>query len=85
MNHKNIICLVTTHYSNVEGTFRRLRVKGIRWDKMEQIKTNPRELNQYIDYQLEDDKEKTAPKEAVQIAELLDVDNSFISLVKKYL
>ena len=85
MNHKNVICLVTTHFSNVEGTFQRLRVRGIRWDKMEQIKTNPRELNQYIDYQLEDDQEKTAPKEAVQIAELLDVDNSFISLVKKYL
>jgi len=85
MNHKNIICLVTTHYSNVEGTFRRLRVKGIRWDKVEQIKTNPRDLNKYIDYQLEDDKEKTAPKEAIQIAELLDIDNSFISLVKKYL
>jgi DNA mismatch repair ATPase MutS len=85
MNHRKSICLVTTHYSNVEGTFRRLRVKGIQWDKIEHIKTNPRELNRFIDYQLEDCNEKTAPEEAVRIAEILAIDNAFISLVKKYL
>jgi len=85
MNYRNSICLVTTHYSNIEGEFRRLRVKGIQWDKLEQIKSNPRELNKYIDYQLEDDNEKTAPKEAVKIAEILAIDDAFISLVKKYL
>jgi len=85
MNHRKSICLVTTHYSNVEGEFRRLRVKGIQWDKMEHIKTNPHELNKYIDYQLEDCNEKTAPEEAVKIAEILAIDDAFISLVKKSL
>ena len=85
MNHRQIICLVTTHYSNVEGNFRRLRVKGIQWDKIEHIKTHPQELNQYIDYQLEDCNEKTAPEEAVKIAEILAIDEAFISLVKKCL
>jgi len=84
MNHKKVICLVTTHY-NVEGNFRRLRVKGIQWDKLEHIKTNPHELNKYIDYQLEDCNEKTAPEEAVKVAEILAIDDAFISLVKKYL
>jgi DNA mismatch repair ATPase MutS len=83
MNHKKTLCLVTTHYSNVEGNFRRLRVKGIQWDKMEHIKTNSKELNKYIDYQLEDCNEKTAPEEAVKIAETLAIDDTFISLVKK--
>jgi len=85
MNHKQVICLVTTHYSNVEGKFRRLRVKGIQWDKMEQIKAHPQKMNEYIDYQLEDCNEKTAPEEAVKIAEILAVDDMFISLTKKYL
>jgi DNA mismatch repair ATPase MutS len=85
MNHKKAICLVTTHYSNVEGNFRRLRVKGIQWDKIEHIKMHPQELNRYIDYQLENCNEKTAPEEAVKIAEILAVDEPFISLVKKYL
>jgi len=85
MNHKKTICLVTTHYSNVAGDFRRLRVKGIQWDKIEHIKTHPQELNKYIDYQLEDCNEKTAPEEAVKIAEILAIDKAFISLVKSYL
>jgi len=85
MNCKNIICLVTTHYSNVAGNFRRLRVKGIQWNKVEHIKTNPQELNKYIDYQLEDCNENTAPEEAVKIAEILAIDDAFISLVKRYL
>jgi DNA mismatch repair ATPase MutS len=85
MNDKQTICLVTTHYSNLFGNFRRLRVKGIQWNKLEYIKTNPQELNNYIDYQLEDCKEKTAPEEAVKIAETLAIDEPFISLVKKYL
>jgi len=85
MNHKKTICLVTTHYSNVEGQFRRLRVKGIQWDMLEHIKTNPRELNKYIDYQLEDCDKKTAPVEAVKIAEIIAIDDAFISLVKRYL
>ncbi|MDR2972805.1 MAG: hypothetical protein LBU83_12915 [Bacteroidales bacterium] len=79
------ICLVTTHYSNVKGIFRRLRVRGIQWDKLEHIKTNPHKLNNFIDYQLEDCNEKTAPQEAVKISEILSIDETFISLVKKYL
>jgi DNA mismatch repair ATPase MutS len=85
MNRSKTICMVTTHYSNVEGKFRRLRVKGIQWDKIEHIKTNPKELNKYIDYQLEDCNEKTAPEEAVKVAEILAIDEAFISLAKKYL
>jgi len=85
MSSKKTICLVTTHYSNVEGRFRRLRVKGIQWDKVESIKTNPQEMNRYIDYQLEEINEKTAPEEAVKIAELLGIDDAYISLVKNYL
>ncbi|MCL2246590.1 MAG: hypothetical protein FWC10_05695 [Lentimicrobiaceae bacterium] len=85
INHKKAICLVTTHYSNVAGNFRRLRVKGIEWDKIEHIKTHPHKLNKYIDYQLEDCNEQTAPEEAVKIAEILAIDEAFISLVKKYL
>jgi DNA mismatch repair ATPase MutS len=85
MNRKKTICLVTTHYSHVAGNFRRLRVRGIQWDKIEQINTHPYELNQYIDYQLEDCKDKNAPEEAVKIAEILAIDDTLISLAKKYL
>jgi DNA mismatch repair ATPase MutS len=85
MQQKPVICLVTSHYPDLAGKFRRLRVKGIQWNKLEHIKTNPQELNKFIDYQLEDCNEKTAPEEAVRIAEILAVDNAFISLVKNYL
>jgi len=85
MQQKPVICLVTSHYPGLAGKFRRLRVKGIQWSKLAHINTNPQELNKYIDYQLEDCNEKTAPEEAVKIAEILAVDNAFISLVKKYL
>jgi len=85
INSSKTICLVTTHFSNVEGNFRRLRVKGIRWDKVEHIKTNPHELNKFIDYQLEECEEKNAPEEAVKLAEILAIDEAFVSIVKKYL
>jgi len=85
VNCSKTICLVTTHYSHVKGDFRHLRVKGILWDKIENIKTNPHELNKYIDYQLENCDEKNAPEEAVKIAEILSIDDTFISLVKEYL
>jgi len=85
MNHKKTICLATTHYSNVVGDFRRLRVKGIQWDRIEQTEALPHELNKYIDYQLENCNEKTVPEEAVRIAEILAINDAFISLVKKHL
>jgi DNA mismatch repair ATPase MutS len=85
MKQHKTLCLVTTHYSNVAGNFRRLRVKGIQWDKFGNMSPQPQELSKYIDYQLEDCNEKTAPEEAVKIAEIIAIDDAFISLVKKYL
>lgn len=81
-NH-NSISLITTHFNNVaDENIRKLRIKGIRKDK---LKDNiiPENINDIIDYSLIEEKEEIVPEEALTIAKLLKVDNNLIQIIER--
>ena len=82
-NQNNISALITTHYSGIEVECRNLRVKGIKENAInEQVTIN--NINKYIDYSLEECDVNKAPQEAIRIAEMLGVNDVFISKIKQY-
>lgn len=75
----NVRAIITTHYSNINEELRRWRVKGFVEERLVQpLKVN--QLNQCIDYSLEEDSEDTVPHEAIRIARILGVDDELLEL-----
>ncbi|MCR4964636.1 MAG: DNA mismatch repair protein MutS [Bacteroidales bacterium] len=72
----SITAIVTTHYSGIHVTCRRLRVRGLKLDGKPTI--TARNIGNYMDYSLVETTDDEVPKEALTIAELLDVDADFI-------
>ncbi len=72
----NIRSLITTHYSDIDTNVRRLRVKGLKPNIKNVTIDN---INSFIDYSLVETTETEVPKEAIRIAEILDVDSEFLS------
>lgn len=75
--------LITTHYS-IHLPCRKLRVKGFI-----ELESNPKidskNINNYIDYSLEETTDNEVPHEAVKIAEIIGVDDDILERTKKYL
>lgn len=69
--------LITTHYGQLGGDCRRLRVRGFVED-MSDMPLNPRNINLFIDYSLTEDESGTVPHEALRIASLLGCDKELI-------
>lgn len=78
------VCLVTTHYSGIKSSCRRLRVKGLQIDGNNE-KITPQNINQFMDYALEESDQELVPHEAITIAEIFNVDEDFITLSKQFL
>lgn len=74
----NIRSLITTHYSNINTDVRRLRVKGLASSIKNVTIDN---INSFIDYSLIETTETEVPKEAIRIAEILNVDREFLELM----
>jgi DNA mismatch repair ATPase MutS len=74
--------LITTHYSGLGASCRRLRVKGFVED-MTDIPLTPQSINRFIDYSLTEDQSDNVPHEALRIAAILNCDSEMISLAKE--
>jgi len=76
LNDLSVRGVITTHYSGITGSCRRLRVKGL----LEHLagKVDKTNISSYIDYSLIHDDTGVAPHEALRIAELLNVDPELI-------
>jgi hypothetical protein len=74
--------LITTHYSGLGASCRRLRVKGFVED-MTDIPLTPQSFNRFIDYSLTEDQSDNVPHEALRIAAILNCDSEMISLAKE--
>lgn len=81
MTEHHIFSLVTTHYSGVASNCRRLQVSGLNL-KNENI--NIANINDYMDYSLNEVYDDNVPTEALKIAEILGVDAEFTSKALKY-
>ncbi len=76
------ITLITTHYSQLGASCRRLRVRGF-VENMSDLPLTPKNINHFIDYSLTEDTSDDVPQEALRIATILGCDEQLITLAKK--
>ena len=75
--------LITTHYGQLGGNCRKLRVRGFVED-MSDMPLNPRNINLFIDYSLTEDSSGEVPHEALRIASILGCDKELIDKASNY-
>ena len=76
--------MITTHYSQLGTSCRRLRVKGF-VENMDNIPLTPLSINRFIDYSLTEDQSDNVPHEALRIASILECDSEMIALANNAL
>ncbi len=81
LNENNVSSLITTHYA-IDIPCRKLRVKGFREKGNEKITS--KNINDYIDYSLEETHENEVPNEALHIAEIIGIDQELVGVMKNY-
>lgn len=79
----NIRSLVTTHYSGLNTSCRKLRVKGLMTDKITGD-INIKNINDYMDYSLVENNDDVVPMEALRIAAVLGIDKQLLEKADKY-
>ena len=83
LSEHKVNSLITTHYT-IDTLCRKLRVKGFRL-KDENVKIDIHNINNYIDYTLEESNEKEVPHEAIYIAEILGISDDLLDRIKSNL
>jgi len=83
LEHYQITSLISTHYGDLGLTCRKLRVSGFD-SKQAKGRLDPLMMNEYMNYSLIEEKGDSVPMEALHIAHLLGVDESFIRSAQKY-
>ena len=78
------VTLVTTHYSGLGNSCRRMRVKGFVED-MSDLPLNPQNINRFIDYSLQEDTSDEVPHEALRIASILGCDTALLDAARRHL
>ena len=84
MDSRDSVTLVTTHYSQLGLSCRRLRVKGF----VEELVDTPltaENINRFIDYSLVEDDSDEVPHEALRIAEMLSCHPDLVSSARQFL
>ena len=84
LKDSNIRSLITTHYSNIKGVFRRLNVKGLKVP-VGGANITAENITAYMDYSLEENTTGKAPVNAIQVAAMLGVDEELVSKAKEAL
>ncbi|MDD4596601.1 MAG: DNA mismatch repair protein MutS [Lentimicrobiaceae bacterium] len=79
----NVRSLITTHYSGLQTHCRKLRVKGLSFPRNSEPITVAN-INRYMDYSLMEHSHDEVPREALQIAQILDIDSELIRRAKHY-
>ena len=82
LNENQTRSLITTHYSNISCDCRRLNVKGLNVPEGKE-KITVKNINEYMDYSLEENTNGKVPLNAVQIAGMLNVDEEFLNRAKE--
>lgn len=69
--------LITTHYSNINVACRKLIVKGLQISNLNE-KVTFQNINNFMDYSLQEHTSDIVPHEALRIAAILDVDQELL-------
>lgn len=83
LGEEKVIALVTTHYSGIVVPCRRLRVKGLREEAI-QDKLAIENIGEYMDYTLVEDEGQETPHEAFRIARMLGVDTRLLEKAERF-
>ncbi len=75
--------LVTTHYSGIQSSCRKMRVKGLMTEKLNQ-KITTKNINDYMDYSLVENDSADVPMEALAIAKILEIDEDVLQQAAFY-
>lgn len=84
LSENKVRAVVTTHYGGIVAPCRKLRVKGFVGDKMAE-RVTLKNINEFIDYSLEEHGEDEVPHEAMRIAAWLGVDRELLGKAESYL
>ncbi len=84
MHAKPSVTMLTTHYSQLGVSCRRLRVRGF-VETLVDVPLSAQNINRFIDYSLVADDSDDVPHEALRIAEMLDCDPALISHARHFL
>ena len=77
---KQVRAVLTTHYSGISGPFSRLRVRGFSEEALTESLT-AQNIEKYMNYSLvKASEDAQAPKEALRVARLLEVDAEWLAL-----
>ncbi|MDD4848174.1 MAG: DNA mismatch repair protein MutS [Bacteroidales bacterium] len=82
MNKYKVNALITSHYSGITASCRRMRVKGLTLNKINE-KINPNNLGDFMDYSLVETDTDQVPMEGLRIAEIFEIDEEFLMEAKK--
>lgn len=84
LTENKTMALVTTHYGGMVAACRKLRVKGFVEEKI-QGKVTLKNINDFIDYSLDEDKGDEVPHEALRIASLLGINERLLERAEHFL
>lgn len=84
LSEHRVSALVTSHYA-VSTSSRKLRVRGFSEHKSTHHQINIDNINQFIDYSLEEAYDGVVPHEAIRIAEILGVSPDLLSRIHQYI
>ena len=84
LNQRPSLSLLTTHYSGLGLSCRRLRVRGF-VESLSHEPLSPATINRFMDYSLLPDDSDDVPQEALRIAEMLGCDPEMIRLARQAL
>lgn len=76
LQRPNLLALVATHYGSLQSPCRRLKTKGLKSTEIKQLTSS--NINQYIDYTLEELTGTEVPHEAIQVAIMLGADADWL-------
>lgn len=79
-----IRAVVTTHYGGIVAPCRKLRVRGFIEEKAKD-NVSLKNINDFIDYSLEEHNEYEVPHEAMRIAAWLGIDSELLEKAEEYL
>lgn len=82
LNQYKNVSLISTHYSSLKTKARRIRMKGLSTEKINES-INIDNINDFVDYSIVEDDGLSTTNQALLIAQILGVDDDIINLSKE--
>ncbi len=85
LSENHVMALVSTHYGSLKFSGRRLKIKGLSLDKLNEHKIDLKRIQEVMDYSVVDDDGTENSHQALEIASLLGIDKDLLYRANKEL